>query len=88
MTAGKFISNKVGTHVSSSEIEKHGVWTGRCGEHHGPCKTPFPVVLGGADGRGTQEGCGGNEEEKGLRHLKLTCVEETGKSCLPLVSLT
>ena len=46
------------------------------------------MALGGADGHGTQEGCGGNEEEKGLRHLKLTCVEETGKSCSPLVSLT
>ena len=31
------------------------------------------------DGRGTEEGCGGNEEEKGFRRLKLTCVEETGK---------
>ena len=49
---------------------------------------PFPVVLGGADGPGKEEGCGGNEEEKELRHLKLTCVEETGKSCSPPVSLT
>ena len=31
------------------------------------------------DGHGTEEGCGGNEEERELRHLKLTCVEETGK---------
>ena len=81
MKAEKFISNKVGTHVSSSEIEKHGVGTGMCDEPHGPCKTPFPVVLGGADGPGMEEGCGGNEEEKELRHLKLTRVEETGKSC-------
>ena len=43
---------------------------------------PLPVVLGGADGPGTEEGCGGNEEEE-LRHLKLTCVKETGKSCSP-----
>ena len=35
------------------------------------------MVLGGADGPGTEEGCVGNEEEKELRHLKLTCVEET-----------
>ena len=32
------------------------------------------MVLGGADGPGTEEGCGGNEEEKELRHLKLTCA--------------
>ena len=31
------------------------------------------------DGHGTEEGCGGNEEERELRRLKLTCVEETGK---------
>ena len=42
---------------------------------------PFPVVLGGADGPGKEEGCGGNEEEKEVRHFKLTCVEEMGKSC-------
>ena len=41
------------------------------------------MVLGGADGHGMEEGCVGNEEEKELRHLKLTCVEETGKSCSP-----
>ena len=82
MIAGKFSSNKVGIHVSSSEIEKPRVWRGRCGEHRGPCETPFPVVLGGADGPGTEEGCGGNEEEE-LRHLKLTCGKETGKSCSP-----
>ena len=46
------------------------------------------MVLGGADGPGTEEGCVDNEEEKELRHLKLACVEETGKSCSPLVSLT
>ena len=33
------------------------------------------MVLGGADGPGMEEGCGGNEEEKELRHLKLTCVK-------------
>ena len=38
------------------------------------------MVLDGADGPGTEEVCGGNEEKE-LRHLKLTCVEETGKSC-------
>ena len=37
------------------------------------------MVLGGADGRGMEEGCGGNEEEKGLRRLVFRCVEETGK---------
>ena len=26
-----------------------------------------------------EEGCGGNEEEKGLRRLVFRCVEETGK---------
>ena len=52
-----------------------------CDEPHGPCKTASPVVLGGADEHGTEQVWGGNEEEKELRHLKLTCVEETGKSC-------
>ena len=37
------------------------------------------MVLGGANGRGMEEGCGGNEEEKGLRRLVFRCVEETGK---------
>ena len=46
------------------------------------------MVLDGADGPGTEEVCGGNEEEKELRHLKLTCVEEMEKSCSSLVSLT
>lgn len=36
------------------------------------------MVLGGADGRGAEEGCGGNEEEKELRCLVVRCVEETG----------
>ena len=31
------------------------------------------------DGRGTEEGCEGNEEEEGLRRLVVRCVEETGK---------
>ena len=39
------------------------------------------MVLGGADGPGMEEGCVGNEEEKEVRHFKLMCVEETGKSC-------
>ena len=36
------------------------------------------MVLGGADGRGMEEGCGGNEEKE-IRHRKLTCVEDMGK---------
>ena len=42
-------------------------------------KLPSLWFCCGADGCGMEEGCGGNEEEKGLRRLKLTCVEETGK---------
>ena len=36
------------------------------------------MVLGGANGCGMEEGCGGNEEKE-IRHRKLTCVEDMGK---------
>ena len=42
------------------------------------------MVLGGANGPGTEEGCVGNEEEKELRHLKLTCGRD-GKSLVHLL---